>query len=37
MIVKIDADITLMTAEVNRFITDMLKQFGLTTRSYLEE
>ncbi len=37
MLVKIDADFTLMTAELNRFITDMLAQFGLTTKSYLEE
>ncbi|MEW6996756.1 recombination-associated protein RdgC [Colwelliaceae bacterium BS250] len=36
MIVKIDADYTLMTAELNRFIDDMLAQFELATNSYLE-
>ncbi len=37
MMVKIDADFTLMTGEINRFIDDMLAQFGLATNSYLEE
>ncbi|WNC67555.1 recombination-associated protein RdgC [Thalassotalea nanhaiensis] len=37
MMVKIDADFTLMTGEVNRFIEDMLAQFELATNSYLED
>lgn len=37
MIVKIDADLTLMTGEVNRFIEDMLAQFELATNAYLED
>ncbi|TKB44490.1 recombination-associated protein RdgC [Thalassotalea mangrovi] len=36
ILVKIDADFTLMTGELNRFIDDLLTQFGLRTDSYLE-
>ncbi|QBY03489.1 recombination-associated protein RdgC [Thalassotalea sp. HSM 43] len=36
ILVKIDADFTLMTGELNKFIDDMLAQFDLATNSYLE-
>ncbi|WP_371186447.1 recombination-associated protein RdgC [Thalassotalea maritima] len=36
MLVKLDADFTLMTGTLNNFIDDLLAQFDLTTDAYIE-